>query len=50
MSYFSFCPAPLFVLLEVMFLLGYKPALAKEIDATAKKNIAIFRQSQSKTK
>ena len=31
--------APLFVLMEVMFILGYKPALAKELDANAKKNV-----------
>jgi len=31
--------APLFVLMEVMFILGYKPALAKELDINAKKNV-----------
>ncbi len=40
--------APLFVLLEVMFPLGYKPALHRKCESIAVKNIAEFRKSQKK--
>lgn len=36
--------APLFVLLEVLFPLGYKPELHKKIEAIAIKNIAEYRK------
>jgi uncharacterized membrane protein YGL010W len=38
--------APLFVLLEVLFLLGYKPDLRKQVEIIAVNNIATFRKSQ----
>lgn len=37
--------APLFVLLEVLFTLGYKPELHKKIEVIAVKNIAEYRKS-----
>lgn len=42
--------APLFVLLEVLFMIGYKPELQKSVDSIATKNIREFRNSQQKTK
>ncbi len=38
--------APLFVVLEVIFPLGYKPELHKKVEIAAVKNIAEFRKSQ----
>ena len=40
--------APLFVLLEVMFYFGYKPAFKKKAFAIAMKNIAEFRSTHKK--
>eukprot|EP00042_Codosiga_hollandica_P008334 m.19164 g.19164 ORF g.19164 m.19164 type:complete len:188 (-) comp30715_c0_seq1:27-590(-) len=42
--------APLFVLLEVMFMAGYKPELARELHETATQNIAAFRKQQQEKK
>jgi uncharacterized membrane protein YGL010W len=42
----AFVMAPLFVVLEVMFMLGYKPEVNKAIEIAAVKNIAQFRKSQ----
>eukprot|EP00048_Salpingoeca_helianthica_P016119 m.230528 g.230528 ORF g.230528 m.230528 type:complete len:184 (+) comp18060_c0_seq1:52-603(+) len=47
----SFVLAPLFVLLELLFLAGYRPALAKKVDTNAKRDIAAWKKSQAaKTK
>lgn len=42
--------APLFVLLEVLFPLGYKPALKDQVEAIAVKNIADYRKSLNEKK
>jgi uncharacterized membrane protein YGL010W len=42
----AFVMAPLFVVLEVMFMLGYKPEVNKAVEVAAVKNIAEFRRSQ----
>lgn len=42
--------APLFVWLELLFLLGYRPELHKKIDADAKKAIADWRAGKGKVK
>ncbi len=42
--------APLFVLLEVLFPLGYKPELHKKVEAIAVKNIAEYRKSLNEKK
>ena len=40
--------APLFVWLELLFVLGYKPAMAKKIDTDAKASIAAWRAGKAK--
>ena len=40
--------APLFVVLEILFMFGYKADLHKRVNNIAKKNIAEFRLSQAK--
>lgn len=50
-SYFpALVLAPLFVWLEVLFMLGYKPDLAKKIDEDAKRRIKKWRESKAKQK
>lgn len=44
----AFLLAPFFVFLEVLFHLGYRPDLKKDIDAEAQKNIDAYRRSTSK--
>ena len=46
----AFLLAPLFVWLEVLFMIGYRQQLAEAIDVQAKKDIAAFRKSQNKKK
>lgn len=41
--------APLFVWLEMLFALGYRPQLARRINRNAANAIAIWRRGQSKT-
>ncbi|KAL2269781.1 hypothetical protein VTJ83DRAFT_1965 [Remersonia thermophila] len=42
--------APLFVWLELLFLLGYRPELKKRVDAAVEKEIAKFRERKEKAK
>eukprot|EP00049_Salpingoeca_infusionum_P010367 m.176531 g.176531 ORF g.176531 m.176531 type:complete len:198 (+) comp14628_c0_seq1:449-1042(+) len=42
--------APLFVIMELMFLVGYKPELAKRIYDNAERDIAAWKQNEAKDK
>jgi uncharacterized membrane protein YGL010W len=42
--------APLFVWLELLFMLGYRPELKKRVDAAVVKEIAKFRERREKAK
>jgi len=44
----AFVMAPLFVVIEVLFLLGYRPNLKASVQRIADKNIAAFRLAQAK--
>ena len=41
--------APLFVWLEVLFMLGYRPELKARIDKGVKEDIAIFKKQKEAT-
>lgn len=43
----AFLLAPFFVLIEVLFKLGYRPALAKEVQAEIDKRIASFKATKA---
>ena len=44
----AFLLAPFFVFLEVLFFLGYRPQLKKDIDGESQKNIDAWKRSNSK--
>eukprot|EP00047_Mylnosiga_fluctuans_P003084 m.227424 g.227424 ORF g.227424 m.227424 type:complete len:190 (-) comp11581_c0_seq1:64-633(-) len=44
----SFVLAPLFVLIELLFVLGYRSDLAKTVDANAKRDIAAWKATKGK--
>jgi uncharacterized membrane protein YGL010W len=46
----AFLLAPFFVFYEVLFKLGYRPALAKEIHAASQANIDAWKKSSTKKK